>query len=477
MAGDGGNLTDGRGGNDILAGEGANGTLTDGCGEDTLRIVAGADGLPCGAGRDLFVFDHDGFGESDLVTDNTFGEDRPGLQESGIGSRQNPVRRGGPSRLMRGAAPDRSLTGLAPPPALCRDCAAMVVPTPTGRCPSCASPRLARHAELTALAIAHVDCDAFFAAIEKRDDPALRDVPVIVGGGRRGVVSTCCYLARIHGVRSAMPMFKALKACPDAVVVRPNFEKYVAVGRELRERMRALTPLVQPLSIDEAFLDLAGTERLHGAPPAVVMARFALEVEREVGITVSVGLAPNRFLAKFASDCDKPRGFTVVGRADAEARLADEPVTRLPGVGPAAAQRLAAGGVVRVRDLQQADLASLMKRFGETGQRLKRLAHGLDDRPVDPASERKSVSAEETFDADLADRHTLLAILRHLSEKVSTRLKAAELSGRTVTLKLKTADFRTHTRAERLDTPTAMAHRDLPAPAKALLLAEPEGRL
>lgn len=372
------------------------------------------------------------------------------------------------------AAPDRPESVAAPLPALCRDCAALVAPTAARRCPACASPRLAVHAELTRLAIAHVDCDAFFAAIEKRDDPSLRDVPVIVGGGRRGVVSTACYLARIHGVHSAQPMFKALKACPDAVVVRPNFEKYVAVGREIRERMRALTPLVQPLSIDEAFLDLSGTERLHGAPPAVVMARFARSVEREIGITVSVGLAPNRFLAKFASDCDKPRGFTIVGRTDAESRLADEPVTRLPGVGPAAAKRLAAGGVTRVRHLQESDLATLMKRFGETGQRLKRLAHGLDDRPVDPTAERKSVSAEETFDADISDRHTLLAILRHLSEKVSTRLKAAGLSGRTVTLKLKTADFRSHSRAESLDFPTAMAHRIF-AVGKALLAAEPEG--
>jgi DNA polymerase-4 len=359
--------------------------------------------------------------------------------------------------------------------ALCRDCARLVSPSPVGRCPDCGSPRLLAHPELRTLSIAHVDCDAFFAAVEKRDDPRLADVPVIVGGGRRGVVSTACYLARIHGVHSAMPMFKALKACPDAVVVRPNFDRYVAVGREVRERMQALTPLVQPLSIDEAFLDLSGTERLHGAPPAVVMARFARAVEEEIGITVSVGLAPNRFLAKFASDCEKPRGFTVIGRGDAEAQLADEPVTRLPGVGPAAARRLAEGGVTHVRHLQAAGLDDLMRRFGETGQRLKRLAHGRDERPVDPRAERKSVSAEQTFDEDISDRHTLLALLRHLSEKVSTRLKAAGIAGRTVTLKLRTTDFRTVTRAERLDAPTAMAHRIF-AVAKALLAAEAEGK-
>ncbi|MCF3935515.1 DNA polymerase IV [Acuticoccus sp. M5D2P5] len=357
---------------------------------------------------------------------------------------------------------------------LCRDCTALFEAPNPNRCPECRSPRLVSHEELTALTIAHVDCDAFFAAVEKRDDPALRDVPVIVGGGRRGVVSTCCYLARIHGVRSAMPMFKALKACPDAVVVRPNFQKYVAVGREVRERMQALTPLVQPLSIDEAFLDLSGTERVHRAPAAVVMARFAREVERDIGITVSVGLAPNKFLAKYASDEDKPRGFTVIGKTDAARRLASEPVTRLPGVGPAAARRLAEGGVTHVAHLQRAELTDLMRRFGETGQRLKRLAHGTDDRPVDPSSERKSVSAEQTFEEDISDRHTLLALLRHLSEKVSTRLKAAEIGGRTVTLKLKTRDFRTITRAQQLGAPTAMAHRIF-ATGKTLLAGEADG--
>ena len=359
--------------------------------------------------------------------------------------------------------------------ALCRDCFSTAAEPAGRRCARCGSPRMVAHAELTDLAIAHIDCDAFFAAVEKRDNPALRDVPVIIGGGRRGVVSTACYLARIHGVQSAMPMFKALKACPDAVVIRPNFEKYVVAGKEVRRRMLELTPLVQPLSIDEAFLDLSGTTLLHRAPPAAVLARFARAVEAEVGITVSVGLAPNKFLAKFASDAEKPRGFTVIGRADAMRRLADEPVTRLPGVGPAAANRLAAQGVRYVRDLQGQSMADLMRRLGADGQRLWRLAHGEDARKVDPLSERKSVSAETTFEHDLADRHTLLALLRHLSEKVSTRMKAADTAGRTITLKLKTPDFRTHTRAETLGSPTAMAHRIFAA-GKSLLMAEPEGR-
>ena len=346
---------------------------------------------------------------------------------------------------------------MEPAPALCRDCLAAF--DGGGRCPVCRSPRTVAHPELRTLTIAHLDCDAFYAAIEKRDDPALRDQPVIVGGGKRGVVTTACYIARIHGVRSAMPMFKALKACPDAVVVRPSFEKYVAVGREIRERMLALTPLVQPISIDEAFLDLTGTERLHGASPAVTLARFAGRVEAEVGITVSVGLAANKFLAKFASDAEKPRGFTVIGRGDAEARLALEPVGRLPGIGPAAETRLHAAGFRLIGDLQWAPLDVVMRRLGGDAARLKRLAHGLDERAVDPSGRRKSVSAEETFDADLADRELLTAILRHLSEKVSMRLKANEIAGRTVTLKLKTASFRSLTRARRLGEPTALAHR------------------
>ena len=357
---------------------------------------------------------------------------------------------------------------------LCRDCARFG-PDGATRCEHCRSPRLVAHPELADLTIAHVDCDAFYAAVEKRDDPSLADVPLIVGGGRRGVVSTCCYLARIHGVRSAMPMFKALELCPDAVVVRPRFDKYVAEGRRVRAMLEALTPLVQPLSIDEAFVDLAGTERVHGLKPAAVLARFAGAVEREIGITVSVGLAPNKFLAKFASDVDKPRGFTVIGRGDAMARLADAPVSRLPGVGPAAATRLKAAGIATVADVQGLPLDTLMRRVGAEATRLHRLARGEDSRPVDPHSERKSVSAEITFDTDIADEEALYALLRHLSEKVSTRLKAAGIAGRTITLKLKTTDFRTHTRAETLAAPTAMAHRIF-ASGKAMLAATAAGR-
>src|SRR5271155_4265696 len=177
----------------------------------------------------------------------------------------------------------------------CRDCLADV-PDGGARCAGCGSPRLVRHPELAHLAIAHVDCDAFYAAIEKRDNPALRDKPLIVGGGHRGVVATACYIARTYGVRSAMPMFEARRLCPHAEVVPPDMAKYARAGREVRARMLDLTPLVEPLSIDEAFLDLAGTERLHGLAPAKVLARFAADVEKKLAITVSIGLSCNKFL-------------------------------------------------------------------------------------------------------------------------------------------------------------------------------------
>ena len=362
--------------------------------------------------------------------------------------------------------------GSGGPVVLCRGCGHLgETARAVSRCPRCFGPRVVAHPELASLAVAHVDCDAFYAAIEKRDDPSLRDRPVIVGGGRRGVVTTCCYIARISGVRSAMPMFKALKACPDAVVIRPDFRKYAEVGREIRHRMQALTPLVEPVSIDEAYLDLSGTERLHGAPAAAVLAAFQRRVEGELGITVSVGLSFNKLLAKFASDLDKPRGFAVIGRADAEERLAAAPLSRLPGVGPVGERRIREAGFHSIADLQAATAEEAIRRLGAAGPALKARAHGLDERPVNPHSERKSVSAEETFDADLAGRGELLAILRHLAEKVSTRLKAVDIAGRTVTLKLKTTDFRVRTRASRLPDPTQLAHRIYSA-AKPLLERE-----
>jgi len=356
----------------------------------------------------------------------------------------------------------------------CRDCLSPV-PADGRRCPTCGGPRLLRHPDLNRLVIAHVDCDAFYASVEKRDDPSLATKPVIIGGGKRGVVSTACYIARISGVRSAMPMFKALQLCPDAVVIRPNMEKYARVGREIRRRMLELTPLVEPLSIDEAFLDLSGTEKLHRASPALVLARFAKEVEREVGITVSVGLAANKFLAKIASDIDKPRGFSVIGQAEAVAFLAPRPVTTLWGVGRAFSERLAADGYRTVGDLQAADPTQLASRYGALGLRIGKLSRGEDSRHVVPNSKRKSVGSEVTFFEDLADLRDLRPILREQAERVSFGLKHEDIAGSTVTLKLKTADFKLRTRARRLNDPTQLADRIFTA-ADALLAEEAHGQ-
>jgi DNA polymerase-4 len=342
-------------------------------------------------------------------------------------------------------------------PGFCRDCLAEA--GHGSRCPACGSPRLVRHEEIHSLSVAHVDCDAFFAAVEKRDNPELRDKPVIVGGGQRGVVSTCCYIARISGVRSAMPMFKALKLCPEAIVVRPEHGKYSAVGREVRTLMRELTPLVEPVSIDEAFLDLGGTERVHGMSAARSLARFAQRVESEIGITISVGLAPNKFLAKIASDLDKPRGFSVIGTGEAVDFLTHKPVGILPGVGAAARARLEKQGITTVGDLRRFSQRDMARQHGAHGLHLWNLAHGQDTRPVRPERDTKSISAETTFDEDIADPARLAAILWTLSDKVAARLKAAEFSGTHVTLKLKTPDFRGRTRSRTLETPTRLAGR------------------
>jgi DNA polymerase-4 len=333
-----------------------------------------------------------------------------------------------------------------------------------------------RHAELGTLSIAHVDCDAFYATIEKRDDPSLSAEPVIVGGGHRGVVATACYVARTYGVKSAMPMFEALRLCPHAKVVRPNMEKYSKAGREVRALMQALTPLVEPLSIDEAFLDLSGTERLHRMPPAKALARFAGEVERQLGITVSIGLSCNKFLAKIASDLDKPRGFAVLGGSEAAAFLAPKPVSFIFGVGKASAARFARDGLHRIADLQRLSEIELMRRYGEEGRRLGRLARGRDERLVSADRETKSVSSETTFDRDIAAFRALERILWDQAEDVSARLKTKELAGCTVTLKLKTADFRIRTRARSLSSPTQLARRIFAA-ARALLEREADGTL
>jgi len=360
--------------------------------------------------------------------------------------------------------------------AMCRDCIKLYdVPPSNGVCAACGSSRLISHPELMKLSVAHIDCDSFYASVEKRDDPAIRGKPVIVGGGKRGVVSACCYIARIHGVRSAMPMFKALAACPDAVVIRPNMEKYKTVGYQIRDLMRTATPLVEPISIDEAFLDLSGTERVHHGPPAETLARLSKQIEDEIGVNVSIGLSFNKFLAKLASDIDKPRGFAVIGEAEAVTFLADKPVGILWGVGKALRRKLDKDGITRVGQLRDIEENELIARYGSIGRRLSRFANAKDMRSVDPESRAKSVSAETTFQDDVADIEALRVSLWHLSEKVARRLGRSSLACDGVQLKLKTADFKTVTRSRKLPGATRLAD-DIYAAAETLLIGEADGR-
>jgi len=308
-------------------------------------------------------------------------------------------------------------------PALCRDCLTRFSGGP--RCPACRSPRLV----------------------------------ALVGGGTRGVVSTCCYIARISGVRSAMPMFQALRLCPQAVVVKPRMSVYAEVSRQIRALMERLTPAIEPLSLDEAFLDLTGTERLHGAPPAVLLARLVRQMEEGLGITGSVGLSHNKFLAKIASDLDKPRGFSVIGRGDTAEFLRPKPVRIIWGVGEAGQAALAAAGIRTIADLLRWDRRDLQARFGSMGDRLFHLARGEDTRPVKRDERMKSISAETTFDEDTSDPGVLDGHLWRLAERVSDRAKAKDLAGRTITLKLKRADFRIVTRRHSLPDPTHTADR------------------
>ena len=334
---------------------------------------------------------------------------------------------------------------------------------------------MVRHKELHGLTIAHLDCDAFYATIEKRDRPELRDLPVVVGGHHRGVVAACCYIARARGVHSAMPMFKALNACPDATVIKPDMKKYAAVGRQVRAMMRDLTPLVEPLSIDEAFMDLGGTEALHRCSPATTLAALARRVEEELSITASIGLSYNKFLAKIASDRDKPRGFTVIGRAEAGTFLSDQPVSLLWGVGKAMRRRLSRDGITLVGELARIDEAELVARYGKIGRRLWLCSRGEDDRRVDPESKAKSLSSETTLDRDTAELAGLRPILWQLAETVARRMKKAGIAGKGVTLKLKTADFRILTRGRRLQSATRSAE-ELFRAAEPLLVRETDGR-
>ena len=363
---------------------------------------------------------------------------------------------------------------MGPITTVCRDCLQESAIHPLA-CGTCGSDRLLYHPELGRLEIAHIDCDAFYAAVEKRDNPELMNKPVLVGGATRGVVSTACYIARTFGARSAMPMFKARALCPQAVVISPDMAKYKRVSGDIRKIFDAATPIVEPLSLDEAFLDLSGTSTLFGRSPAATLAHIAREVERHVRITVSVGLSYNKFLAKIASDFDKPRGFYVIGREDAVQVLHDLPLSRLPSVGPSLADRLKVDGLFSVGDVQRKSEAEMVLRYGDTGQHLARLARGIDHRMVNTNRESKSVSAETTFDSDIALPADLRRRLWPLCERVADRLKAGGLAGGTVTLKLKTNRFKLRTRHQKISAPTQLAETIFRA-AEALLLKEADGK-
>ncbi len=366
-------------------------------------------------------------------------------------------------------------------PTLCRDCFNLSPSShnedegETDACPNCRSSRQVSHDELTELAIAHIDCDAFYAAVEKRDDPSLRGKPVIVGGGRRGVVSAACYIARINGVHSAMPMFQAKKLCPDAIVIPPNMKKYAEAGKQVRRLMEEVTPLVEPLSIDEAFLDLSGTEALHNMSPAETLVRLVRRIEDNIGVNASIGLSFNKFLAKIASDLDKPRGFAVIGREEALDFLGEKPVGLIWGVGKALRSKLEKDGIYLIGDLRRYSEKELLERYGAMGRRLYKFSRAEDDRRVDPNSPAKNISAETTFNEDISDPERLGDELWLLTEKLSARLKKAGLGGSTVTLKLKTAGFKTITRNQQLPMPTQLTD-DLYAAGKTLLDKAADGR-
>lgn len=342
-------------------------------------------------------------------------------------------------------------------PALCRDC--LTDFTAARRCPNCGSPRVLSHPELFNLSIAHMDCDAFYASVEKRDNPELASKPVIIGGGRRGVVSTACYVARIRGVKSAMPMFQALKLCPDAVIIKPRMDAYVEASRAIRAMMEELSPAIEPLSLDEAFLDMTGTARLHGAPPALMLARLVRRMKAELGLTGSIGLSHNKFLAKVASDLDKPHGFSVIGAAETMDFLRDKPVRMIWGVGAVTQGALDKAGIRTFSDLLRWEQTDLVARFGGTGERLWHLARGQDKRRISAHELVKSISKETTFNEDTSDPDILDGHMWRLSEQVADRAKARNLAGRVVTLKLKRSDFKSLTRRVSLHDPTQLADR------------------
>jgi DNA polymerase IV len=380
---------------------------------------------------------------------------------------KNPISRGGFTQPMEPAPAALETDSL--PNGLCRDCGTLAHVVTRAEpaasacsCSRCGSVRIITHPELASLAVAHVDCDAFYASVEKRDHPDLIDEPLIVGGSQRGVVLTACYIARRYGVRSAMPMARALQLCPDAAVIKPDMEKYRRESRRIRELMEALSPRVESVSIDEAYLDLS--ECGDNEPPARSLARLALQVEKRVGVTISIGLAPNKMLAKIASDFGKPRGFYVIGESDKLAVLAPMKVSALPGIGPVMTRKLEEMGYATIAQLRAAKLDDLTHRFGRGGRSLLARAYGEDARRVGFGRGRNvSVGAERTFAKDLARIEDIMAIVEQISQRVAERLVRSDLAATSLTLKLRRHDRYTTTHACRLHDPTQRAETILAA--------------
>ncbi len=341
------------------------------------------------------------------------------------------------------------------PHIICRDC--FKISFATKFCPSCRSPRTIQHSELFNLSIAHIDCDAFYASVEKRDDPNLMNKPIIVGGGKRGVVTTCCYISRIKGVRSAMPIFKAKKLCPEAVIISPRMSVYQEVSKDMMNIMLDFTPMVEPISVDEAFLDLSGTTRLHKLSPSEILLRIIKKIENELNITVSAGLSHNKFLAKLASAHQKPRGFMIIGKEETQGFLEKLDVAKISGIGPALQTKLKTEGISKIAQLKNVKQSLLEKRYGSIGRKIWNLAHGIDIRPINPQKTRKSISSETTFGKNIDKLACLRKTLWELSEKVSYQLKEKKLTANSLTIKLKTANFQQITITQSSKVPVKFA--------------------
>lgn len=307
--------------------------------------------------------------------------------------------------------------------------------------------------------ILHVDMDAFYASIEERDQPDLKGKPLIVGGtaDRRGVVAAANYVVRKFGVHSAMPTSTALRLCPQAIVLPVRMSHYVAVSDQIREILFQFTPLVEPLSLDEAFLDVTGSETLFGSARDIAI-WIKKEILQRTGLIASVGVAPNKFLAKIASDLEKPDALVVVEPDQVQEFLVPLPVSRLWGVGNATAKEFQKMGIETIGDLQQLSRETLIHRFGRGGDRFWELSHGIDHRKVIPDREAKSVSHETTFPTDLHDIETLRCWLQDLAEQVARRLRRSELKGKTIHLKMRFADFHTITRSQTLSHSTNLTN-------------------